>query len=135
MDKFQLNVTGQSNNLSQKIMEGTHITIFNCKLPPRLSQHLTAKEKNIFTTVFLFQGVLLLFINSLTIAAIKKTNTHQKLSTKLILYYSISNLFIAYYIAITCEYTGIKLFYIKRFIFDCAIYNLFTSFYGTLNQL
>ena len=95
MDKFQLNVTGQSNNLSQKIMEGTHITTVNYKLPPRLSQHLKDKEKNIFTTVFLFQGVLLLFINSLTIAAIKKTNQHQKLSTKLILYYSISNLFIA----------------------------------------
>ena len=67
----------------------------NCKLPSPFTQYISDKEKLIFTFVVVVERTILLVVNLLTVAAIKKTNEHREMSVKLIMYSSISNLALA----------------------------------------
>lgn len=67
----------------------------NCKLPSHFTRYISDKEKLIFTIVVVAERAILLVVNLLTVAAIKKTNEHRETSVKLIMYSSISNLTLA----------------------------------------
>ena len=67
----------------------------NCKLPSPFTQYISGKEKLIFTILVVVERAILLVVNLLTVAAIKKTNAHRETSVKLIMYSSIGNLTLA----------------------------------------